>query len=263
MRRDSGVTEWVRETIPEWLEFVFSVITYLGDWWLVVPLLALLYLADVYWTLSGASSTGEAENGTDSSLPENLCSPATVAFIAMVFGGLVLTLAIKAGIGAGRPPEAWHADGLSEVSDEGFPSGHVMVATIFWGGLAVWYRIGPKSWRYAGATSIILVVAASRVALGVHFVTDVIVAIGVGVGYVALTAYLLRDRPAIAFLLAFGVGIVTTLVSGGEARSLLGLGGIVAAAIGWRVVELQPVRTLLQRRLGPLLSRPNRFQERI
>lgn len=263
MRRDSGITEWTREIVPEWLEFIFYVFTYLGDWWLVVPLLALLYLGDVYVRLSAVSTPGESEKEGVSLTPEYLCSPVTVAFIAMVFGGLVLTLALKAAIGAGRPPEAWHADALGEVSDEGFPSGHVMVATIFWGGLAVWYRIGPSTWRYTGATSFILGVAASRIVLGVHFAADVIVAVVIGAGYLAMTVYFLRERPGIAFVLAFGLGSVATLVSGAEPRALLGLGGIVTAAIGWQVVESQPVRTFLGRRLGPLITRPSRFQERI
>jgi membrane-associated phospholipid phosphatase len=62
-----------------------------------------------------------------------------------------------------------------------FPSGHVILATCFWGTLA-WYRWIPH-W---GAALIVGLVATSRMYLGVHFVGDVVVGAAIGIVWLVL-----------------------------------------------------------------------------
>ncbi len=64
-----------------------------------------------------------------------------------------------------------------------FPSGHAQTAALLWGWLAVNLRI---RWVYIAAGAVILMVAASRVYLGVHYPRDVIAGIAIGLAGLAL-----------------------------------------------------------------------------
>ncbi len=80
-----------------------------------------------------------------------------------------------------RPFQNPEADvtSLIHVSDGSlsFPSGHAQTAALLWGWLALSLRSG---WVYVASGSVILMVAASRVYLGVHYPIDVVVGMGIG-----------------------------------------------------------------------------------
>lgn len=121
----------------------------------------------------------------------------------------------------------------SEVS-YGLPSGHTQSATVGWGYLAV--RIN-RWWMWLISALVILGVATARVALGMHFVGDVIG--GLIAGLIVLTAFVLIEprvtrwitpKPigfqiATAFLASLAM-IVIVLI----ARSII---GGIADPIGW------------------------------
>jgi membrane-associated phospholipid phosphatase len=127
----------------------------------------------------------------------------------------------------------------SEVS-YGLPSGHTQSATVGWGYLAV--RIN-RWWMWLISALVIVGVATARVALGMHFVGDVIG--GLIAGLIVLTAFVLLEprvtrwiapRPigfqiATAFLASLAM-IVVVLI----ARSTL---GGVADPIGWAQLSAQ------------------------
>lgn len=79
--------------------------------------------------------------------------------------------------------------GLAEESQYGLPSNHVQTASVIYPFLAYWFR---KLWVWLFALFFILLMAFSRVYLGVHFLHDA--AAGALIGLLMLAAYLLWLR---------------------------------------------------------------------
>jgi membrane-associated phospholipid phosphatase len=76
-------------------------------------------------------------------------------------------------------------------SNASFPSGHAMTALVTWGVLllltlpAVSRRVRP--WLVAGTVLLVVAVGFTRLALGVHFVSDVLAGWALGAGWLAVT----------------------------------------------------------------------------
>ena len=234
MIRDVGVTVALHDRLPAWASGPVSSLSVLGQPFAIVPALGSLYLADVIGTLR----RDDCEPG------EPLCSDRTAFIVATVLGGMAFGAALKSAFGMARPPEDLHA---VEESEYGFPSGHTLAATVFWGAIALWTSAGRRSARLAAAGLIVAAVAVSRMALGVHYAVDVLASVVLGAAYLATVAWLTDGRPGRAFCVAVGVGLFAALTSRGNDRSRLATAGTVTAAIGWRVSELRPVRRALVR----------------
>jgi membrane-associated phospholipid phosphatase len=113
-------------------------------------------------------------------------------------------------------------------SSFGIPSGHSQNGAAIWGMLAIYVR---KGWTWTGAALLILFIGFSRMYLGVHFPTDVLV--GWALGLIGLSLVLYLERPVVvylnrrrgsfqaAILLAVSVGIILTggLIVSGVGRS--------------------------------------------
>lgn len=111
-------------------------------------------------------------------------------FAGSVAGGLGLTLAFKIAFARARP-RLWPA--LVQETTYSFPSGHAAMSTVFFGGLvAVIFHLSPRRLdRIASVCVALLFVAAvavSRVYLGVHWATDTLAGILVGLFWVTLYA---------------------------------------------------------------------------
>ncbi|MFP9193654.1 phosphatase PAP2 family protein [Natrialbaceae archaeon A-CW1-1] len=232
MTRDLGVTVALREHLPEWAVEAFAALALLGDLIVIVPLLGLLYLLEV------------GSNLRSDRLEEPLCSERTVFLIATVFGGLAFVVLVKGSFALPRPPADLHA---VETSKHGFPSGHVMAATIFWGALALWLERAQLLTRVTIATLVLAIVALSRLALGVHYLVDVVASVAFGILYLAVIGYVVGIRPLRVFLVAIAIAALALVVTGGETRAILALVGTVGAVIGWQLVELPVVRRTLTR----------------
>ena len=110
--------------------------------------------------------------------------------VVTVFGGAALGFALKEIVGRVRPvlpDRVATAPGLS------FPSGHALGATI---GccllLLITLRFLPRGGRIAAVVAAAVIVgsvAIARVVLGVHFVSDVLAGITLGIGWVAVTTW--------------------------------------------------------------------------
>jgi undecaprenyl-diphosphatase len=112
-----------------------------------------------------------------------------LALILAVGGGALLNLALKHFFHRQRPVLE---NPLVTLSSYGFPSGHTMGATIFYGVLALIVTYWMRSW--AGrvlvgwiAAFVIALIGASRIYLGAHYFTDVIGAIAVGLAWLAFS----------------------------------------------------------------------------
>jgi len=242
MGRRIGVEEWMQAVIPESLTPLLQVLSLPGDLLVVVPLLGLLYLSDVVRSLREASTQATAER------MRPLCSDRTAFVIGTVFGGLALVVVLESGFAMPRPPTEWHA---VEASPYGFPSGHTMAAVVLWGALAQWSTVGRRRMRYGVASLLIVSVGFSRLGLGVHYVVDIIAAIGFGGLYLWAVSVVTTRSPQRMFGIAVGIAVLAVVVSGANSRALLALAGTVGAAVGWWVIE-QPVIKRRLLRLGRL-----------
>src|SRR3546814_28809 len=88
----------------------------------------------------------------------------------------MLSTLIKHWVGRPRPDLVAHLDHVSSAS---FPSGHALNSALFYVGVAVLvaqfiHRRGPRWALYALAIGLSLAIGISRVALGVHYPSDVI-----------------------------------------------------------------------------------------
>ncbi len=168
---DRAVLVWINEHLPEQLDGPMRLVTALGSFWVVLPLLAVAVLVFYLkgWRLSA------------------------VILLVSTAGGVFLTTVLKAVFQRSRP----------ELIDSGytapfysFPSGHATVAVGFYGALTLIlaYRLrGFARWAVvSGGVLLVLLIGFSRLYLGVHYPTDVLAGflaaplwvISVGVVYV-------------------------------------------------------------------------------
>ena len=110
-----------------------------------------------------------------------------IALASAVGGGALLNLALKHLFHRQRPVLE---NPLVTLASYGFPSGHTMGATIFYGVLALIVAYSIRRWSrrvLVGwiAALVIGLVGASRIYLGAHYFTDVIGAIAVGLAWLA------------------------------------------------------------------------------
>jgi len=104
------------------------------------------------------------------------------------FGGGLLNLQLKSYFARARPSLA---EALRQASGYSFPSGHAMGSFVVLGALGYLIARGVKSWRWrslglAVIAASILAIAASRIYLGVHWISDI--GAGLAAGAVWLTA---------------------------------------------------------------------------
>ena len=111
-------------------------------------------------------------------------------FAGSVVGGFGLSTVLKIAIARARP-EAWKA--LVTEKSYSFPSGHAVMSTVFFGGLAAVVFHLSKSPLRRGlavllASAIVLTIAASRVYLGAHWPTDTLAGMAAGLIWVVIYA---------------------------------------------------------------------------
>jgi membrane-associated phospholipid phosphatase len=213
--------------LPVWLGALAGVLTRLGDFWFLV-----LVLGVAYWQL-----------------PENRRH--VVAVFGAALGGVGLYRGFKHYLELPRPVGETVAttagDGLgyglyesaAAAGGYGFPSGHATSAAVVYLGLAVMVTVGTRRTRYALAATVISIVAATRVLLGVHFLVDVLTGAALGAAWVRLALVLPRRRTpgysvTVTQLLAIPPVVAYFVTSGGSGDAILLLVGILALLAGWQ-----------------------------
>ena len=111
-----------------------------------------------------------------------------ILFAGSVLGGFALNSLLKWSFGRPRP-DLWTP--LVTERTFSFPSGHAAMATVFFGGFAavvfhLTRRRGIRLGFFFGAGVFIAAIAASRVYLGAHWITDVAAGILVGLFWVVV-----------------------------------------------------------------------------
>jgi len=226
-----GVGEFaIQAAIPDWMAPVVAVLTQFGDVWFLAVLVATLY------------AVRPAERAEITAL-------GGVWFAAVgLVGGLKEVLALPR---PGRPladPELFPSvvGSLYEVTASaggyGFPSGHATGATVVYLGLAAVLPVATRRIRFAGAAGLVVLVSLTRVALGVHYLVDVVAGVALGLGLLFATGALAKRRPIDPPTLGFALAIVAATffvgASGASRDALLLLGVSLGGLAGWRFVGL-------------------------
>jgi membrane-associated phospholipid phosphatase len=170
---DSSVASWgdrrATDTSTDGLELV----TDLGATWTVIVVGAVIALVDAVRTRSGW----------------------IVPFLlAVVLGDKLLTETIKHLVDRVRPD----LNPIAATLGPSFPSGHSSTAAAFWAAAALvacrWYGRGGRALLVGLAVGIAVAVAASRVLLDVHWLTDVIAGLALGWAWFAACAVAFGGR---------------------------------------------------------------------
>ena len=163
---DPRVTRWAVAHRMDWLTGAMKVVTWLGSNAVIVPLLLVIAIILVVrrraWRAVGL-------------------------LILAVAGATGLSNVVKVAVGRSRPPVAlW----IGHYAGAAFPSGHATQAIAFYGMLAIVFSAGRSpSVRLAlwtGAMVVVLVVGASRVYLGAHWMGDVLGGYALGAAWISL-----------------------------------------------------------------------------
>jgi membrane-associated phospholipid phosphatase len=120
--------------------------------------------------------------------------PRLAIYLAVTgIGALILDPSLKTLVGRVRPVVA---DPVAHGQGNSFPSGHALGSTVVYGMLTLVFlavvRHRWRGWFVALAALIVAAIGVSRIALGVHFVSDVLAGWLLGVAWICFTAYAFR-----------------------------------------------------------------------
>lgn len=150
----------------DWLTLAFRIITSLGSVTFIVTADLLITAAGVWRKYKGSDL-----------LMLNLAN----------ISGVTLMQVLKMFFGRERPPLPWFAN----ASGFSFPSGHTLMTTIFYSFILYLiirnhYNSKFRRWLIPGLGLLPVLVGISRVYLGVHYVSDVLGGLALGVAWVGL-----------------------------------------------------------------------------
>jgi undecaprenyl-diphosphatase len=154
---DLLVLQFIHASVPPALNGLFETVTITGSATVLLPLLLVIAVAFLW-----ARRRYEA-----------------LLLTASVVGGAVIVYVLKAAVGRARP-QLWDTEWYWGYS---FPSGHTLVVAAFATAMVICLnRIWPGSRKFSMVLAFIWIVAVatSRLVLGVHWPTDVLVSICIG-----------------------------------------------------------------------------------
>lgn len=170
---DSSVAEWGNHHATAWSHDALTLVTDLGETWTVVAVAVVVAIVDFART-------------------RNRWVPPFL--LAVILGDKLLTEAVKQLVDRARPM----IEAVAATLGPSFPSGHTSTAAASWAAFALvagrWW--GRRAWpALAGmAVGIAVGVAASRVLLDVHWLTDVLAGLALGWAWFAACAIAFGGR---------------------------------------------------------------------
>lgn len=196
--RDLGLVDLFQGAVPEVLAFPVALLTQLGAIWFAILVLLGVYR---YHDRETAVVIGGVL----------LAGTATWRFIKEVY---VVPRPEQEFVPADAFPGILEFvfDAAVVQAGPGFPSGHAVTTTVLYFSLALYLGWGQRWIRYAMATFLVALVGFTRITLGVHYVTDVIV--GALIGHTLLFAFFYTaNRAAIDRVdLAYGAAIAAAAI---------------------------------------------------
>lgn len=226
--RGLGVVEYVQNLLPDWLAILLALVTQLGDLWFLGLLLVVLYWRVPHQrvelaTLGGVTLAGIGLYRTLKELFA-LPRPDTPLVAAEVLPGVIHPLYAATASATGY----------------GFPSGHATSTSIVYFGLAGVLAIGSRRHRYAAAAALVVAVSFTRVALGVHYLVDVIVGVALGASFLVAARWSAwrasPEPPTVTFGLAIALSVAYLVASAGYFDAVLLLLVSVTGLVAWLVV---------------------------
>ena len=161
---DESVVESVTGAMPVWAAVLLVFVSYLGSIYLIMPTAVYVYL-----------------RGSDTQ---------TATWPGVILGAYGLFVALKPLSAVSRPAERGVESPLAseslplvldqlhrlavEFDTASFPSGHAIAVTVIWGLIVADLDIGTRRQRLAVGVVWVAAVSFSRVALGTHYVGDVV-----------------------------------------------------------------------------------------
>ena len=176
---DPHVTAWIIAHRTGWLTSALSVLTWLGSTAFIIPL---ALAAGLYFLIRRRTWQPLALLG------------------AAVAGAIGLYDIVKPLVGRPRPPAAiW----IGHYTGAAFPSGHATQSAAFYAMLAIvvgaGLSFGRRAVLWSAAALVVLLVGASRIYLGAHWLTDVLAGYALGATWVAIVV-------AVLFISSHGTG---------------------------------------------------------
>jgi len=164
---DASLARWSHEHVTGAAHDVADVATRMGATWFAV--VAVAAVATYAWRRGG--------------------SPLVLPFLVVVVGGAkLITTGLKDVVDRARPA----LDPVTATMDPSFPSGHSSTAAALFAGIALVLCVGrPRRARVAIAATgvgLAVAVAATRVLLTVHWLTDVVAGLALGWAWFAVCA---------------------------------------------------------------------------
>lgn len=221
MSRGVGEFDVIQGLVPESLAVVVALLTQLGDSWFVT---LLFVVAFVRFDRDRVATGG-----------------------GLVMGAIALVFITKYLFALPRPDQPLIALGAlppllqpvyvatGYASGYGFPSGHAVVSTAAYLSLAEALPVSTRQRRYAAAAGIIAVVCLCRIALGLHYLVDVVAGVGLSVAFLLLARGLLAryrspdDRRTVALGVGVALALVSVVATGAHIEALLLF--VIASAI--------------------------------
>lgn len=226
---DTTTVEVVADALPAWAIITLVLLSYLGSASLVTPLAVL-----AYWYERTSR---------------------TATWLGLLLVGFTVRSLIKTNNSLSRPAVEQPVDPTTapallepliahpvEISTTSFPSGHVMTAVIFWGLFVLDTDVWTRRVRTMVASTVVGIVALSRVGLASHYVGDVLAGVVLGLATLGVLVAIRRSKvdPVGA---VFGLTACLSLLLLSLTRSMTGelaLGLSLGVLAVWCVSPVSP-----------------------